>query len=126
MLELKNVRYGNGSVRFFAEVEPTPTTTETRDNITINNMGQPGTPARYEVTYMIATEFEMDGVEIRNTFHWDVALTGVNREDSYVGIEAAGARQLAPMLRAVADQIEKEVAEFDERLAAKLAAMKSD
>jgi hypothetical protein len=119
MIELKQVRYGNGSVRFFAEVEPTPTTSETHGNVTVNNMGKPGSPARYEVTYMISSDFEMEGVEVNNVFHWTVALTGVHRDDPYAGIEAAGARQLAPMLRAVADQIEKEVAEFDAELAAK-------
>lgn len=121
MADLKDVRYGNGSVRFFGEVEPIPATSETRDNITINNMGQPGEPARFEVTYMIACDFEMDGVEVNNLFHWTVALTGVHRDDPYAGIEAEGARQLAPMLRSVADQIEKQVAEFDADRAAKKA-----
>lgn len=99
MIELKQVRYGNGSVRFFGQVEPTPTTSETHGNVTVNNMGKPGSPARYEVTYMISCDFEMEGVQLNNTFHWDVALTGVHRDDPYAGIEAEGARQLPPMLR---------------------------
>lgn len=121
MVDLREVRYGNGSVRFFGEVEPTPATSETRDNITINNMGQPGAPSRYEVTYMISCDFKMGGAEVRNTFHWTVALSGANRDDQYASIEAEGAQQLAPMLRAVAERIEAEVAAFEAERAAQKA-----
>ena len=104
MVDLTEVRYGNGSVRFFGEVEPTPATSETRDNITINNMGQPGASSRYEVTYMISCDFKMGGAEVRNTFHWTVALSGANRDD-----------------RAVAERIEAEVAAFEAERAAQKA-----
>ncbi|HZW15430.1 MAG TPA: hypothetical protein VFF66_04150 [Brevundimonas sp.] len=119
MAELKDIRWGNGTVRYFSEVEPTPTTSKTTGNVTVNNMGQPGLPAYYEVTYMLSCDFEASGVEITNHVHWTAALTGVGRDAPYGEVEAEGARQIAPMLRSVADQIEKLVAEFDANLAAK-------
>lgn len=113
MTELKSVDFAYGSVTFYKKIEAVPTTTKREGNVTINNMGTPEIPSFHEVSYVLTCNFGDGPREFSNTFHWEVRVEDKGRNAPYGEIEAEAARKIAPMLRAVADEIERAVAEFD-------------
>lgn len=113
MPKLKSVNFGFGTIGYVPEQPAMPATTETKGNVTVNNMGSPGQAAFWEVTNMFSCIFEAEDETFSNIFHLTTRLPGTAGETPYIEIEAEAARQFAPMLRAVADSIEKQVAEFD-------------
>lgn len=114
-MELKAVSFGNGEVTFYSEVEETPTTTTKSGNVTVNNVGRPGVPAYFEVQFMLNCQYVAGQIDAQNIFHFRALVTDKGRDTSYAEVEAEGARLLAPMLREIADNIEKQVAEFDSK-----------
>jgi hypothetical protein len=112
-MEIKSVEVGSGSLEYSSEILATKDTSETTGNVTINNVGRPGVPAHFRATFMIAAEFECEGISLRNAFHFDCAVTEKDRNSSYNLVESAAARKLAPMLRLIAAEVEKSVQEFD-------------
>src|SRR4051812_28930475 len=115
MATIQKLQIGNGQVAFVTKVDPTPTTSETSGSVTINNIGRPGKPAHYEITFSISVDSLEGRVEGYNTFLWNEIVLDERDDVPYREVEAKAARQIAPMLRAVADQVEKEVAAFDAR-----------
>jgi hypothetical protein len=114
MVELQSVDMGFGSVTF-AQLNPeTPTTTERQGNTTVNYVGSPGRAPYCEVSYMLTASYKTEDDAFSNIFHWTVRLPGKSASAPYFEAEAEGARLIAPMLRAVADGIEKRVADYDE------------
>ncbi|MBZ9808141.1 hypothetical protein [Mesorhizobium sp. ESP-6-2] len=112
MLNIKDLRLGNGSVTYHRKIDPVPDTKEINENVTIINKGSKGSPAYYEVTFMISSAIENDGLETRNTFHWNCLVAEADHNAAYRSVEDRGARLIAPMLRALADKIEKELPSF--------------
>jgi hypothetical protein len=113
MIELNSVSFGNGDVTFIKEVEATPTTSETTGNVTVKNVGHPGVPAYFEVTFMLGCDWQDGPIQFSNFFHLKALVLGKSRESSYLAVEAEAARSLAPMLRMIADDVEGQVAVFD-------------
>ena len=113
MSKLKSVNFGFGTVGYISEEPAVPATTETKGNVTVNDMGSPGKAAFWEVSNMFSCTFEAGDETFSNIFHLTTRIPGSTGATPYIELEAEAARQYAPMLRAIADSIEKQVAEFD-------------
>lgn len=112
----QSVNFEFGSVQYVSKIDPVPPSTRVEGNVTYNEIGSDGFPAYFKATFMLTCETQLGDTDkvMRNIFHWTEAMVGLARETPYSEVEAQAARQLAPSLRAVADQIEKLVAEFDQ------------
>ncbi|MDB5678649.1 hypothetical protein [Sphingomonas bacterium] len=110
MASLIEAEIGYGSIKFIKAIEPTPTTSETEGNVTVKNMGSPGVPAYYDASFMLHAKHDKSGVTFSNIFHWNVIVNAKTIDAPYSEIEGAAALQIAPMLRELADEIEKQVA----------------
>jgi hypothetical protein len=120
MAEIRDVSVtGNGSVRFFKAVKAVPPSTRTEGIVTINEAGHPGAPAHYEVEFYISAALEHEGAETLLSFPVSILIAGKTDDAPYREIEAEAARQIAPILRSVSDQIEQQVSEFDQKRAEK-------
>ncbi len=119
MSEIKRVNITNGSITYIAAEEPVPATTRVDGNVTINNAGQPGSPGHFETSFMISVQSEAQGKIVNNVFHWNDIVSIESDGSPYREIEDKAARNLAPMLRAVADQIDREIADYDQAKAKK-------
>jgi hypothetical protein len=117
MANLIDVSFGHGTLRYFSAVDEVPATSKTTGNVTVNNMGSPGSPAYFEVSFMLSADFEEGGMTRTNIFHWNVSVLDMNIKSSYRDVESEAARKIGPMLRQLADSIEKQVAEYDARKA---------
>jgi hypothetical protein len=115
MTTLKEVRIGNGSIQFMNAVEPTPASRETTGNVTIVNEAKPGSPAYFQVSFMIDTTFENGGIDFNNIFHWTVVTDEKDYRAAYRSVEDRAARLIAPMLRSLADKIEADLPDFLEK-----------
>lgn len=92
----------NGQVTHLPAVAAVPTSDGTE--------ATKGLPAVFEVTFMIATEHDVDDRRMPNTFHWQTAIPNMPRDAAYRAIETAAAELLPGQLRQLADALEKEVA----------------
>lgn len=113
MAQVKSVTLGHGEVRFFKKVEATPTTTRRNGNVTVKNVGQPGSPAYFEVSYMIFCTIGERDHDYQNIIHCKVRVDEQDGMTPYFEIEDAAARQLAPMLREIADLVDAQVTAGD-------------
>ncbi|MDN3645079.1 hypothetical protein QWY75_02525 [Pontixanthobacter aestiaquae] len=113
------VNFGFGSVQFIKEVEATPPTTKVEGNVTINNAGVAGKPEHFLVTFMLSCADDGPISQRDNIFHWTVAVSDLPRDTPYSEVEEAAARKLAPMLREVAESVEKLVSDFDGKMSEK-------
>ena len=88
-------------------------------NVTVNliNAEKPGRPAHYEVDFQLDCKLNEGPIGFGNHFYWKVVLLGLPPDAPYSTIEAQAARQIAPMLRHVAQRIEEAVLKYDEKLA---------
>jgi|GEM_PF-6844327 len=112
-MELKRIGFGLGSISFHPKVDEVPASSARQGNVTINNAARPGTPAHFIVSNHIACDFEHEGVEQHEYINWGVVVTGFDGHARYGEVENAAARKLAPMLRALADEIEETLKEND-------------
>ena len=115
MFEMKDPVIGSGSVQFNKEYKGSPTTSETIENVTINNIGSPSIKSHYEVSFALQANFIFDGIEQFNIFNLSCIVPNEDQNAAYRTIEAAAAKQIPLMLRALADGIENEIAEFDHK-----------
>jgi hypothetical protein len=118
MATLENLEFGNGRVTYVSKVDPTPRTerSDTNGNVTINNIteAQPGRPAFYDVTFILTANFENAGVKFSNVFSWECVVPEESDRAQYRSVEDQAAKQIAPMLRTLADQIEADLPNFSE------------
>ena len=115
MPKITSVEFGNGEIRFVGKVDPVPASSKTTGNVTVNNSAQPGVPSHYLTNFMISAELEEKGLTARNVFQWNSVVLSDDQNAPYRAIEDQAVRQIAPLLRAVADEMDKAVAEFDAR-----------
>lgn len=109
MAKIDGVEIRNGSVVFTRAVEEVPSSTKREGNVTINNVGSPGVPAYFEVSFMLNSNFSDGAIKSSNVFHWHCIVPAENSDQSYQKIEDDAARQIAPMLRELADLVEGQV-----------------
>ena len=105
--------FSHAEIAFFNEVEPTQETTNKSGNATTINAAQPGDPAHYLTTFRINFELESGGRRVGNYLGITVSVPNGSVRAAYREVEIEAAQQLAPALRAVADQIEAEVEAVD-------------
>ena len=115
MVTVKDAKLGFGTVRFFGKIDPVPETVSRQGNVTIKNAAQPGQPAYFDVSYQLQFLADRDGISEFNVFTVSLPLTGISHDTPYSRVEGEAARQLAPMLRSFADEIEKLVAESEKQ-----------
>jgi hypothetical protein len=113
MSDLKEVKLGNGSIEFVPKFEGRPASTETTGNVTINNSEIKGIQAHYTVSSFINSTYETDGIEFSNMFHWNCVVLEPSDHAAYRSVEDRAVRQIAPMLRALADKIEAELPDLE-------------
>ena len=113
---VKLVGFESGQIAYQGTIEPTPATSTTSGNVTVTNTAQPGRPAHYDVSFTIHFETGDSPLQAATIFSVHLRLPGFGRDAPYGQVESLAARQVAPVLRAVADQIEQQVAEFDAKL----------
>jgi hypothetical protein len=114
MQQLKSAAIAHGAVTYISAEPAVPDSSETKGKVTVNVVGRAEKPAYWNVYYSIHASFEGGGGPALGTIGWDVRLPVQSAADAkYSEVEAEAARQIAPMLRAVADAIEKQVAEAD-------------
>ena len=115
-MELTKIGFGLGSITYHPKVDEVPASSETHGNVTINNAAKPGTPAHFIVSNYIACGFEHEGVERQEYINWGVVVTGYDGHAKYGEVEKAAARKLAPMLRALADEIDETLKDADDQV----------
>lgn len=113
MVQIQNLKFGFGTLTYRGRVEAIPASVVKQGNVTTHNAAQPGSPAYFEVAFQIQGHVEEDGVSEFHIFNLTVPLIDKPADSSYSEIEAEAAKQLAPMLRLFADEIERQVAETD-------------
>jgi hypothetical protein len=115
MPTLNEVQLTAGEITFSKEEKGRPATSETKDNVTINHVAIPGTPAHYEVTFMVSATFqEAEGLDFSNRFHLTCLVPEPSDRAQYRAVEDQAARQIAPMLRSLADKIEAHLPDFSQ------------
>lgn len=119
MARLLDVAFPNGEIFYVAKVPEVPATTETKGNVTINNMGSPGVPSYFEVSFRTVATFDHDGVHRDFYLTPSIVISGHSKDSTFREIESKAARSVAPMLRAIADEIEQQVKDYDEKQAEK-------
>lgn len=104
----KTVNITYGKVAYRHEVPPVPETSRVEGNVTIKNVAQPGIPAYFQVDFRLDCEFDKDEpLGVSNSIFWTVNVTGLGPDASYKDIEAKASEQIVPMLRDVAEILEK-------------------
>ena len=112
-MKLTDLQIQNGEVVFLQGQEARPATSETKGNVTINNAAVPGTPDRFEVTFALTNSFDDGGIQVSSLIRLNTVVLGKGKESPYSVVEAEGARKIAPMLREMADAVERLVAKYD-------------
>jgi hypothetical protein len=115
MLEVKNCNLGSGSVTYNNEVKSEPEKRQTVGNVTTVSGAIDGIPAHYQVSFFINAALKQNEIEFHNMFSLNCLVEEQSDHATYRSIEDRGARQLAPMLRSLADKIEAELPNFDEQ-----------
>lgn len=115
MLSLKAATIGNGSINYVKEYEGRPETKEQDGNVTIINKAIPAIHAHYQASFMINSEFEIDQFKCSNIFHLNCIVAERNDHAPYRSVEDRAARQLAPMLRLLADKLEADLPNFSDQ-----------
>lgn len=107
------VEFGYGQVTFNGAIEAVPASEHRDGNVTVRNMATPGRPAHFEVSTMFKVRHEEGGLSVSNTFFLTTFVTGLSKDAPYDEVDAVGARSLASLLRAIAESVETQVAEYD-------------
>lgn len=107
---------GCGSIAYRIKVEARPEKKKTiAANVNVIEAAVDGSPAHYEATFILNGKFESaNGVSFSNVFHLTCIVPEENDLAQYRAVEDHAARQLAPMLRALADKIEADLPTFFE------------
>jgi hypothetical protein len=114
MTKLTEAKLGFGSVRCIPARPEVPETREQLDDGTHIHMGSPAREAFCEVDFRIECSYGSEEEGFSNVVLWSVRLAGDKADLPFSEVEAEAARLIAPMLRDVADSVEKQVVDFDE------------
>jgi hypothetical protein len=113
MTALKDAMLGTGDVTYVKKVDAKPETRDSSGGVTVINAPVAGIPAHYNVSFMLDATFDHESLEVRNVFHWNCVVSETSDRAPYRSVEDRAARQVAPMLRALADKIEADLPNFD-------------
>jgi hypothetical protein len=112
-MEIRKLQLGFGRLVYHSEIEAIPASVVTEGNVTTHTAETLGRPHYFEATFQISGDVEHDGIAVFNVFSIDVPVVGRSGRSPYAEIESEAARQLAPILRLFAEEIEKQVAETE-------------
>lgn len=113
-----SVAIGNGAIAYREAIAPTPASTVRKGSVTTHNEARSGIPGHFSVVFKVTAERSTSGVSSPIDLHWSEIVVAAD-DAPYRAIEAEAARRIAPALRAVAEQIEALVAEYDALASAK-------
>lgn len=113
----------NGVLQFVPEKAATPEKIERKaeGGVVINNI-TPATaarPAHFETTFFISCVHEVDGISAGNMLHLKTIVPTASNDHSYREVEDQACRTLPDLLRALAVEIEKDIARADAEHAAR-------
>lgn len=108
----------NAEIGWVNEIPAVPQSTKVEGNVTINNMGSPGVPSYFDATFSIHAKFEHKGVKQTLLLMPHVPILGETKEVAFGEIEGKALRKLGPMFRAIADDFDRQMAEWDAEEAA--------
>lgn len=115
MVDLVEAYIQGGQVNFVRGNDPAPATSRVEGNVTYHTEAVKGSPDKFEVNFWTSATFEEDDVQTGWFFQLPVHVTGFDRNQPFVDIESAAADKLVPMLRSIADAIEKQIGEYNAR-----------
>ena len=124
MAAIKNVGFGYGEIQYYSKVESVPETTETTGIVTITNPAIAEIPSHFVASFQIKFTAENQTLQISNALHFSLPIPSLDSDVSFLKIESEAARQIAPMLRFLADSVEAQMLEFDEKVKDKKAQTK--
>jgi hypothetical protein len=102
----------NAAIVWQNAVDAVPATSETKGNVTVNNMGSPGRPAFFEASFSMYAKVEIGGQQTTMYFTPSIPVHNLPKDASFLRVEDEAVLKLAEMLRAVADDCERQVAAF--------------
>lgn len=111
MAKVTAVEIGYGSIQFISKVEPTPTTTQRMDNVTVNNVGRPGVPAHFTADFLVGASIEEGVHAFTSWFNVKTLVQEPDPDASFSSVETVAATQLVDILRQVAANIETQMEE---------------
>ncbi|MEP2781446.1 MAG: hypothetical protein ABJL33_15440 [Hyphomicrobiales bacterium] len=113
---------GNGSIVFCGPKDGRPATQQTVNNVTINNAAIEPTPAYFEATFTMFPSITSGSVALTSSVTLNIPLLSADSDRTYPDVENEAAALLAPTLRNLADLIEEDIADAEERKKARKAA----
>lgn len=90
-----------------------PTTSEVRGNTTYNTIGTEAVPASFEVVFRVYSTFEIDGRQSEPYISINIPVAMDSKKAKFGEIEQRAAASIAPMLREIAEAIDKQIADFN-------------
>lgn len=90
-----------------------PTTSEVQGSTTYNTIGTPAVPASFEVEFRVYSSFEVGGRECEPYISITVPVATTNKKVEFLDIEDQAVAALSPMLRQIADALDKQMMELD-------------
>lgn len=109
MPAVTEVELHSGQVQFRKEQAPTPPSSSRQGSVTVNVSGSPGSAARFDVSFMVWITCEEQGEDASSTFVLNTFVLSGDDRLPYREVEEQAARQLSPMLRSAADQIDQQI-----------------
>jgi len=113
MSKVTNIRLESGAVTYVPEREAIPPSKEIDGNVTVNNTGNPGSPAHYAISFNVGVYAENEGVKSISNVYWNDSIVAETRNAPYHEVEDESARRLPAMLREAADLIQKAMDDHD-------------
>lgn len=110
---LKTAFVSNGKIEFINGKDSVPTTSEVQRNTTINRIGTPEVPASFEVEFRVYSTFDVDGRECEPYISITVPVSTKDKKVEFLEIEDQAVAGLAPMLREIADALDKQMEELN-------------
>lgn len=103
----------NAEIYWVNEIEAVPKTTKRDGNVTINNMGSPGRPGYFSVSFRMNAKFETGEISESLWFTPTVPIIGATKDISFGELEDQAMHELPAMFRALADDIERQITTWD-------------
>lgn len=114
-MKLTDLKLGFGTLRYVAGEDEVPYSVTQTDDVTFHNHAKPGRPAYYDVSFQVSATVEIEGVSEFTVFSVSIPVIGKSGNSSYKEVESEAARQLAPVLRLFAEDIERQVAASEDQ-----------
>lgn len=109
-MEVESLVLGYGAVTYRNAEEGKPATSKATGSLTLTTGPVEGVPEHFQVSFRVKYKIASGEMLISNDFYLLTTLTETPHTTPYIEVEHEAAKQLAPMLRLLADEIERQVA----------------